>query len=117
MLPGKSAALIDRLGLPAPLIWGYVGVLLFMIGDGVESNYLSPYLVGEGFAENHVALAVSVYGIFVAVGSWLAGTLSAMIGPRRVMAIGAVVWAALEVVLLAAAIPSGSEVLVTVVYG
>ncbi|WP_024802835.1 MFS transporter [Nocardia sp. BMG51109] len=117
MLSEKTAALVDRLGLPAPLLWGYAGVLLFMIGDGVESNYLSPYLVDEGFAENRVAMAVSVYGIFVAVGSWLAGTLSAVFGPRRVMLAGAIAWAVLEAVLLALAIPSGSELFVTVIYG
>ncbi|WP_084531765.1 MFS transporter [Nocardia miyunensis] len=117
MLSEQSRTLVDRLGMPTPLIWGYLGVLFFMIGDGIESNYLSPYLVGRGFAENHVAAAVSVYGIFVALGSWLAGTLSAMLGPRRVMLAGAIVWAVLEVVLLALAIPSGSELFVTIVYG
>jgi hypothetical protein len=32
----------DRLGMNARLRWGYVGLLLFMIGDGVESGFLSP---------------------------------------------------------------------------
>ncbi|MEU1984086.1 MFS transporter [Nocardia sp. NPDC019395] len=117
MLSEKSSAVLDRLGLPAPLIWGYVGVLLFMIGDGVESNYLSSFLVDAGFAENRVAAAVSIYGIFVAVGSWLSGTLAAMYGPRRVMLAGAVLWVVLEAVLLVAAIPSDSETLVMIVYG
>ena len=116
--PATSAPrLLDRLGLPAPLLPGFLGVLLFMIGDGVESNYLSPFLEDQGFAPGHVATTISVYGIFVAAGSWLAGTLSAMLGPRRVMPIGAVVWVVLEVLLLALAVPGRSATLVTVLYG
>ena len=37
-----------RLGIPPAL--GYLAVLLFMIGDGVESNYLAPYLHENGFS-------------------------------------------------------------------
>ncbi|TKG64918.1 MFS transporter [Prauserella endophytica] len=114
---GTRPSFTDRLGLPRPLVWGFVGVLIFMIGDGVESNYLSTFLVGEGFAEGDVATTVSTYGVFVAIGSWLAGTLSAMLGPRRVMLGGAVLWVSLETVLLCLAIPSGSALFVTVVYG
>ncbi|MEV7090471.1 MFS transporter [Streptomyces sp. NPDC093085] len=112
-----SNALLHRLGLPAPLLLGYAGVLLFMIGDGVESNYLSPFLEGEGFTPGHVAMTISTYGVFVAVGSWLAGALSALLGPRRVMLYGAITWIGPELLLLAWAIPSGSATLVTVFYG
>lgn len=117
VLEAGSSTWSDRVGLPRPLLWGFAGVLLFMIGDGVESNYLSPFLVDQGFSESFAATSISVYGIFVAVGSWLAGTFSAMFGPRRVMLAGAVVWAALEVVLLAVVIPSGSETLLLTTYG
>lgn len=73
-----------------------------MIGDGVESNFLSAFLVGHtGFSEQSAATTISLYGIFVAAGSWLAGTLSSILGPRKVMMIGAVNWLVLEVVFLA----------------
>jgi len=97
----RTARLVDRLGMPPSLAFGFLGLLLFMIGDGVESNYLSPFLIHtEGYSEPTTAFTISLYGIFVAVGSWLAGTLSAIIGPRRVMLIGAIAWVALEVVFL-----------------
>lgn len=101
-VPSSAAArLIDRLGMPPSLFLGFVGLLLFMIGDGVESNYLSPFLIHtEGYSESTTAFTISMYGIFVAVGSWLAGTLSSIIGPRKVMWIGAATWVALEVVFL-----------------
>lgn len=93
--------LLDRIGLPAPLALGFLGVLLFMIGDGIESNYLSPFLVGsQGFSESSAAVTISLYGIFVAVGSWLAGTLSAVLGPRKVMLIGAANWVVFETLFL-----------------
>ncbi|MFD7025347.1 MFS transporter [Promicromonospora sukumoe] len=99
--PGAGARLLDRLGLPAPLFLGFVGVLVFMIGDGVESNYLSPFLVEqEGFGEQAAAITISLYGVFVAIGSWLAGTLSAVLGPRKVMALGAINWVIFEAVFL-----------------
>ncbi|WP_256974193.1 MFS transporter [Rhodococcus sp. NCIMB 12038] len=100
---GRSAVarLVDRLGMPPSLAFGFLGLLLFMIGDGVESNYLSPFLIHtEGYSESTTAFTISMYGIFVTVGSWLAGTLSAIIGPRRVMWIGAATWVALEIVFL-----------------
>jgi polyol permease family len=97
----KAAQIIDRLGMPPALAWGFVGLLLFMIGDGVESNYLSPFLIhGEGYSESSTALTISLYGIFVTVGSWLAGTLSSLLGPRMVMAVGATSWVFLEIVFL-----------------
>ena len=37
--PGRSGQhVLDRIGIPRALLWGYVGLALFMIGDGVESN-------------------------------------------------------------------------------
>lgn len=92
---------LNRLGLPPTLFLGFIGVLLFMVGDGVESNYLSPFLVQtEGFSLSAAALTISLYGIFVTVGSWLAGTLSSVLGPRKVMLIGAFNWVVFEAIFL-----------------
>ena len=112
-----GARFLDRLGIPAPLFWGFVGVLLFMIGDGVESNFLSSFLVGgEGFTESNAALTISLYGIFVAVGSWLAGTLSSILGPRKVMIIGAINWVVLEIVFLTLGVGLGLEWVIVASY-
>jgi polyol permease family len=100
--PTAATRFLDRVGIPAPLLAGFIGVLLFMIGDGVESNYLSTFLAEQpGFAESSAAVTISLYGIFVAIGSWFAGTLSSILGPRRVMLIGGIAWVVLEVVFLA----------------
>ena len=43
-----SSRVLDRLGIYPPLALGYLGLLVFMIGDGVESGFLSPYLRERG---------------------------------------------------------------------
>lgn len=110
--------LIERMGLPRPLVWGFVGLLLFMIGDGVESAYIAPYLAdhGAGSATN-AAIIISVYGFMVTLGSWLSGALSDVWGPRRVMLIGLVLWAALQAVFLSVALPTQNFTLMLTVYG
>jgi hypothetical protein len=65
------ASFVDRIGIYPPLAWGFVGLLLFMIGDGVESGFLSPYLKGRGFSEQRVALVFTAYGLTAAVAAWL----------------------------------------------
>lgn len=114
----KPHGLIERMGLPRPLVWGFVGLLLFMIGDGVESGYIAPYLAAHGAgSETNAALIISVYGLMVTLGSWMAGALSDVWGPRRVMLIGLVLWAVLQVLFLAIALPTENFTLMLVIYG
>lgn len=116
--PESHTGFIERIGLPRPLVWGFVGLLLFMIGDGVESGYISPYLAahGAGSATN-AAIIISFYGLMVTLGSWLAGALSDVWGPRRVMVMGLVIWAVLQVLFLGIALPAASFPLMFAVYG
>ncbi len=103
-----KAPFIDRIGIHPPLVWGYVGLLLFMIGDGVESGYLSRYLVDRGFSEQGVAMVFTGYGLTAAVAAWLSGALSDLWGPRRVMAAGLGVWIVFEVAFLVLGIAPNS---------
>ncbi|MEV7393209.1 MFS transporter [Streptomyces sp. NPDC091215] len=110
--------LIDRLGLPRPLLWGFVGLLLFMIGDGVESGYIAPYLRDHGGGTaTGAAVIITVYGAAVTAGSWLSGALSDVWGPRLVMMLGLAVWGSMEIVFLAVALPSGNYPLLLLAYG
>lgn len=108
---------LERIGIHPPLVWGFVGLLLFMIGDGVESGYLAPYLHGRGISATDVALVFSVYGITAAVAAWCSGALADMWGPRRVMILGAAIWVVFEVLLLAVGMPGASFPLILVSYG
>ncbi len=89
---GGAARGLDRLGIPVPLAWGYLGLLVFMIGNGIESGYLSPYLASRGVPEGDVAWIFTVYGLTAAAAAWFSGALSDLWGPHRVMWIGLLVW-------------------------
>jgi polyol permease family len=109
---------VEQIGIYPPLLWGYVGLLLFMIGDGVEAGYLSKYLVDRGIAsETNVALIFTVYGITVAIAAWLSGALSDLWGPRQVMALGLAIWVVFEVAFLLLGIAPGNYWIVMAMYG
>lgn len=91
---------VEKLGIYPPLAWGYAGLLLFMIGDGVESGYLSPYLLAKGISQPEVAAIFTAYGLTAAIAAWFSGALSDLWGPRRVMMLGLAIWAVFEVVFL-----------------
>ncbi|WP_219822249.1 MFS transporter [Streptomyces sp. Ru73] len=116
-LAGRRPAWTDRLGIPRGLAWGFLGVLVFMIGDGVESGYLSPYLTQEGLSAQRVAMLFTVYGITASVAAWLSGALSDLWGPRRVMMAGFGAWIGFQVLLLAIAVPSMNYPLLLLSYG
>ncbi|HJG63585.1 MAG TPA: RbtT/DalT/CsbX family MFS transporter [Corynebacterium stationis] len=110
--------LTERLGIPRALIWGFIGLAIFMIGDGVETNILEPFLSSEhGFTVSRAGLLVMLYGIAVAIAAFFAAALSDLWGPRRVMALGAGVWVVFELAFLLLALTSSSTTLIFLSYG
>lgn len=103
----SRGSLIDRIGIYPPFFLGYLGLLIFMIGDGVESGYLSPYLKSLEISEPRVAAIFTAYGLTAAVSAWLSGALSDLWGPSKVMWAGLVIWVVFQVALLKVGIPSG----------
>lgn len=97
---------VNRLGLPKSLLYGYIAILLFMTGDGIETNYLSVYIVSQGFTQHSASMVIMYYGITAAIGALLAGTISAWAGPRQAMLWGGIIWIVFEIVFLTIAIPS-----------
>lgn len=92
--------LIGKFGIYPPLAWGYLGLLLFMIGDGVESGYLSPFLMQLGLSQPAVAMVFTAYGLTAAVAAWFSGALCDLWGPKRVMNLGLIVWVVFQVAFL-----------------
>lgn len=107
----------DRIGMPHALRWGFVGLLVFMIGDGVESGYLSTFLLDRGLDQGQVGLLFTLYGVAAGIAAWASGALSDLWGPRRVMILGLVLWVCFQIVLLAVALPSMDFTLLLVSYG
>ena len=75
----------DKTGLPKSLAWGFIGVLIFMMGDGIEQTWLSRYIASQGL--DHEVL-FTVYGISVALSAWFSGVIAETIGVRRTMLLG-----------------------------
>ncbi|NOW44990.1 MFS family permease [Novosphingobium sp. SG751A] len=106
-----------RIGIPAGFVLGYLGLLLFMIGDGVETSFLSRMFFDFGFSEPQVGAVFTFYGITAAMGAYFAGALSDLWGPRKVMMAGAIVWLVLHLAMLVVALPTHSFVLLVITYG
>lgn len=107
-----------RMGLPGTLLLGYAGVLLFMIGDGVESGFISPYMADHGAGSDvRAGYVITVYGVAVMLASWFSGALSEVWGPRRVMWLGLAVWAVFDALYLIFALGTESYPLMLVFYG
>jgi polyol permease family len=97
-------SLLTRVGIPKTISWGFLGILFFMVGTGLESGWLSPYLVGQGFSLKVVAAIFSAYGVCVSVSAWLSGVFFEMVGAKRTMltafllfVIGTIVFVALGI--------------------
>ncbi len=96
----QKPSLSEKLGMHPELAIGFLGLLLFMIGDGVESGFLSPYMLDLHFKESQIALAFTLYGVAAALASWLSGVLSDLVGPKKVMWAGLLIWLVMEVPFL-----------------
>ncbi|RPD41871.1 MFS transporter [Chitinophaga barathri] len=78
----------EKAGIPRQLLWGYIGVMIFMMGDGIEQGWLSPYLVDHGMTVQQSATLFTVYGITIAISAWFSGVLAEGLGVKRTMALG-----------------------------
>jgi polyol permease family len=99
------------------LALGYLGLLLFMIGDGVEAGFLSPLLMDLHFSPARVALVFTAYGVTAAVASWLSGALSDIFGPKKVMWAGLLIWIGFEMPFLSLGIAHANYSIILLSYG
>lgn len=84
----KSDGLFTKIGLPKNLAWGYLGILIFMMGDGVEQGWLSPYLIERGMTIQQSATLFTAYGVTIAISSWFSGVLAEALGVKKTMWLG-----------------------------
>ena len=99
----RTEGRLDKMGIPRPLALGFLAVLVFMTGNGVESNFITPHMVAVlGSPEATVATIVTFYSLAALIGSYVSGALSDLVGPRRVMILGFAVWVVFEILFLLA---------------
>lgn len=92
---------VERIGMHPGLAIGYLGLLLFMVGDGVEAGFLSHYMLDKlHFSQSSIELLFTMYGVTAAIASWLSGAFSDILGAKRVMWIGFAIWLIFEVPFL-----------------
>ncbi|MBQ1619239.1 MAG: MFS transporter [Bacteroidales bacterium] len=84
------ADFFKKTGLPKALAFGYLGVMVFMMSEGLEQNWLSKYITAQGF---NSATLFAVYGIAVTLSSWLSGVISETFGLRKTMLAGFIIYA------------------------
>ena len=111
-----SSSFLERLGMYPPLGWGFVAVFFMMCGCGIESGFLSAYLHDQGISQSAVALVFTVYGITATFAAWLAGALSDLWGPKRVMAAGVLIWVVFHAAFLLLGIAPGNYALILISY-
>jgi len=84
--------IFDQIGIPKSLAWGYLGILIFMMGDGMEQGWLSPYLIERGMTMQQAAGLFTVYGITIAISSWFSGVLAEGFGVKKTMLSGLILY-------------------------
>ena len=97
---------LAKVGMPPTLLWGYIGVLIVMMGDGLELAWISPYLVDQGLSVHQTAILTTSYGVTIAIGSWLSGVLVESFGPRKVMLLGTGLYIIGHAIFVGFAIPA-----------
>ena len=117
MNQAKHLAFCERTGISAKLLWGYIGIIIFMMGDGIEQGWLSPYVIGRGLNIESSAMLFTVYGITIAISSWLSGVISETYGVRKAMFWGLVLYIAGIVSFLTLGLPSLNYPVMLITYG
>jgi polyol permease family len=93
-IASRQPSLVNRAGIPPSLIWGYAGILIFMMGDGMETGWLSPYLKSRGMSVELNASLFTAYGVTVAIAAWFSGVLAEGYGPKKTMLAGLLLYLA-----------------------
>ena len=105
------------LGLPMVLIWGYIAVAIFMTGDGMEQAFLSKYIMSLGFDNSEAGNVLTVYGLVVAIASWLSGVMVEIFSPRRVMTFAFIIWMIFHVGFLVFGLEQQNYAMMMIMYG
>ncbi|PRR94029.1 RbtT/DalT/CsbX family MFS transporter [Bacillus atrophaeus] len=100
-----KGAFLNKIGIPSHLVWGYMGIVIFMIGDGLEQGWLSPFLVEHGLSMQQSASLYTFYGIAVTISAWFSGSLVQAWGPKKAMTAGLIAFILGSAVFIGWAIP------------
>lgn len=100
-----KGAFLNKIGIPSHLVWGYMGIVIFMIGDGLEQGWLSPFLVEHGLSMQQSASLYTFFGIAVTISAWFSGIFVQAWGPKKAMTAGLIAFILGSAVFIGWAIP------------
>lgn len=104
------------LGMPRQIVWGYIGIIIFMMGDGLEIGWLSPWLHENGFSVKETSALFSCYGVTVALASWFSGVFAEALGGKKTMILGLFFYIIGTICFVGFAIPSNNLYLMLPAY-
>ena len=115
----RFIAAVQRTGFPTNLAAGFLAVIVFVIGDGIEAVWITNYLSSAdvGFTVPQASSIVTSYGVVVALAAFLSGALCDALGCRRVMLIGLISFLVFDALFIAVGLPSHSLPLLLLFYG
>ena len=90
---------------------------IFMTGDGVEQAFLSKYIGSLGFSSSEAGRVLAVYGLVVAIASWLSGVLAEIFSPRRIMTFAFIIWIIFHVGFLVFGLEQQNYAMMLIMYG
>lgn len=105
-----------RIGLPRQLLWGFIGVFLFITGATIEQSWLASLLQQRGFDARDISMMSSVFGLCVALVSWFSGIGAGVLGIRRLMWAATLVYFIGSVPFIFWALPNGNYPLMVASY-
>lgn len=107
---------ILHLGIPSSLLWGFVGILFFIIGATIEQSWFSKMLFNMGYNATTVSNIFVAYGIAVAISAWFAGAGAQIIGVRRLMIIGVLIYFIGSIPLITIGISNKNIIIIFITY-
>lgn len=115
----RLVAAIQRTGFPTDLAAGFLAVVVFVIGDGIEAVWITNYLSSDavGFSVPQASTIITSYGVVVALAAFLSGALCDALGCRKVMLIGLISFLIFDALFIAVGLPSHSMHLLLLFYG
>ncbi|WP_313631071.1 MFS transporter [Enterococcus devriesei] len=107
--------IIKKTGISKDLFWGYIGLIIFMLGATIETSWFSSYLTDIGFQVKLTSILFSSYGVFVAFFSWISSFLVNRFSEKKVM-MGSILISFLSTAILVLGLSSNHALLIFLGY-
>lgn len=88
-----------------------------MTGDRFEQAFLSKYIIDLGYSDSQAGRVIAIYGLIVALASWMSGVLAEVFSPRRLMTLAFIIWIIFHVGFLTLGLAQQNYAMMIIMYG